>query len=631
MLQRCRNVLLQPVHDARPLCAFRALFGTCMLVHVCRLHFLSMYRRSVLEPTFHFQYELAPVIPPTSEAVAQVHLGALAVCSLGIALGLCCRTCCVAFALLYTYFVLCERTMFNNHYYLYILIATQLAIADTCHLLAVGGAFSGRAQKPQVWQVWLLRLQLCIVYFYAGVAKCNADWLLHHEPMRTKLRDEAAVYTPSLRWLLASPSFAQGVSIGGVVFDLAIGPMLLHPRSRGLAALLATGFHMSNSMLWSLGEFPWVMAITSLLFFDHVPLSNALLARAGGRCEERGGGGSEVASGKTHGGSNDVDNRGDRGVVKYDTTASHPSARWMALGVIFGILQLLLPLRPALASGFDMIDAVHTKTHTLLSWRMMAVSTRNFINISLRSEALGGSFQMMRTYNRLAVRLPNGSRHHLQLSDWLLPRQAGYMPYTPHMLLQFAQAAVYQLRVCRTAAARCRVEGDLWSSINDRPLQRFVSPQADLSAVRVPLLQRPEWVMPLLRVYGNSVWRARVRWLRRRLQQVNHSVAFFADTAGGSFDETFPRIDPFPAQALLLPLDGHVILETRDAHTGQPRSVAAIPPRWELDAFGQPRLLAQQAPLPVPFGAPHAVRTQGAGPACWAYVFGVVGEGSSIL
>eukprot|EP00966_Prymnesium_polylepis_P092275 2136324-Prymnesium_polylepis.1 len=44
-----------------------------------------------------------------------------------------------------------------------------------------------------------------------------------------------------------------------------------------------------------------------------------------------------------------------------------------------------------LASRGDMLDAVHTKAHTLLSWRMMAVSTRNFINVSLRSEALGVS------------------------------------------------------------------------------------------------------------------------------------------------------------------------------------------------------------------------------------------------
>ena len=202
------------------------------------------------------------------------------------------------------------------------------------------------------------------------------------------------------------------------------------------------------------------------------------------------------------------------------------------------------------------------------------------------------------------------------------------MPYTPHMLLQFARHVLSERPGCAAAdgSPRCRVEGNLWSSINGRPLQRFVRRGTDLAAVEVPLLDRPSWVLPLLRHYGSSVWRARLRWLSARLAAVNHSVAFIADDAGGAFDEVFPRIDPFPAQALLLPLDGHIVLETRAAD-GQLRAVAPAPPEWELDTFGQPRLLAREPPRPVPFGAAHAVRTRGPGTACWAYVFGVVGEG----
>ena len=150
-----------------------------------------------------------------------------------------------------------------------------------------------------------------------------------------------------------------------------------------------------------------------------------------------------------------------------------------------------------------MLDAVHTKTHTLLSWRMMAVSTRNFINVTLRSEAIRGTFTMTRTYNRLVVRLPNGSRLRLELSETLQPRQAGYMPYTPHMLRQYARNAVSRIHECRATATRCAVEGNLWSAINGRPLQRFVDTRTDLATADVPILSRPEWVLPLLRGYGS--------------------------------------------------------------------------------------------------------------------------------
>ena len=59
------------------------------------------------------------------------------------------------------------------------------------------------------------------------------------------------------------------------------------------------------------------------------------------------------------------------------------------------LVQLLLPLRPLVLAGFDPLDAVHTKAHTLLSWRFMAVSTRNFFNFSLRSTRLGATFVML--------------------------------------------------------------------------------------------------------------------------------------------------------------------------------------------------------------------------------------------
>lgn len=72
--------------------------------------------------------------------------------------------------------------------------------------------------------------------------------------------------------------------------------------------------------------------------------------------------------------------------------------------------------------------------------------------------------------------------------------------------------------------------------------------------------------------------------------------------------------------ALLVPLDGGVEL------IAQGKSLRVTPPYWEEDANGEPRLLAQDPPLAVPFGARHTVRTHGPGTACWAYVFGVADD-----
>ena len=56
-------------------------------------------------------------------------------------------------------------------------------------------------------------------------------------------------------------------------------------------------------------------------------------------------------------------------------------------------------------------------------------------------------------------------------------------------------------------------------------------------------------------------------------------------------------------------------------------AVRIAPPEWEEDAGEEPKMLPRQPPVPVPFGAPHTVRTVGPGTACWAYVFGVSTDG----
>lgn len=216
---------------------------------------------------------------------------------------------------------------------------------------------------------------------------------------------------------------------------------------------------------------------------------------------------------------------------------------------------------------------------------------------------------MTRTYNKLAlVHRVNGSRIPLQLQPALEPRQAGYMAYTAPMLVQFARHAA-------TRHPGYAVHGELWSAVNGRPLQRFASAGTDLATAELPAWRRPGWVLPLLYDYGARPWRARMRWLRRRLGGLD--VAFFVDARGGSFEETFPAVGSFPARALLVPFDGRMRVRT-------PRGARVLePPEWAEDAQGEPEMRPRAAPVFIPFGAPHRVVNVGDGTACWAYIFGV--------
>ena len=176
-----------------------------MLVHVARLHFHGMYWRSVVAPPFHFTLSGVQLPALSTPRAAYTHLMFLALSAAGLALGMWPRLCASAFATAYAYFVLCERTMFNNHFYLYAIFAALLVL--------IGGP-SRRASTLCWWQRALLRAQLALVYAYAAVAKLNEDWLVHGEPMATKLASESALHEPEcagpLTRCLRSPTRVVG-------------------------------------------------------------------------------------------------------------------------------------------------------------------------------------------------------------------------------------------------------------------------------------------------------------------------------------------------------------------------------------------------------------------------------------
>jgi hypothetical protein len=78
--------------------------------------------------------------------------------------------------------------------------------------------------------LWLLRLQIGVVYFYGGIGKLNPDWLFHAQPLRTWLL--RAVDTPLIGPILGMRETAFLMSWGGAVFDLTIPFLLSNRRAR---------------------------------------------------------------------------------------------------------------------------------------------------------------------------------------------------------------------------------------------------------------------------------------------------------------------------------------------------------------------------------------------------------------
>ncbi len=288
-----RALCLDRAVSAESLAFFRIAVGLVMLLEAVSLflpsessggksHLDVYYAGS--EVTFHLPYAgfgWLPLLPSPWIQGVGVLLGLGAI---GMGLGFRYR----ASALLtflawgYLYVVESTRTYWMSYYYLELLVLFLMPFLPAAARFSLDASKTVRAGTVLIpfWPLWLLRAQLVITYFYAGVAKLNTDWMVDGYPVRIFL--EKPWVTARLKFLLPydwagmierwvhSSALALGVSWIGAVFDLSIGLLLLVRRTRFLAIVLMGIFHginhfiLFNDIVW----FPLLGLTTALIFLE---------------------------------------------------------------------------------------------------------------------------------------------------------------------------------------------------------------------------------------------------------------------------------------------------------------------------------------------------------------------------
>ena len=118
----------------------------------------------------------------------------------------------------FTWLEFIEATTFLNHYWLVSLVAALLAVVPANRVWSID-ARSGRAGGPvPIGAVWVIRLQLAAVYFFAGIAKLHPDWLLDGAPLAA-LAPRPREF-PLIGPLLAAPGAALALSWAGALSTL---------------------------------------------------------------------------------------------------------------------------------------------------------------------------------------------------------------------------------------------------------------------------------------------------------------------------------------------------------------------------------------------------------------------------
>lgn len=247
--------LLAPV-SAAPLVTFRIVMGGMLLFSTLRFMWLGWIEDHFLT-TFQFKYYgfyWLPNLP--KEGLYLLHI-AMLLGALGVMTNVFYRLSAIVLFVTFTYIELIDLTYYLNHYY-FVSIVLFLLI------------FSPADRSPQDnvprWTILIFQVQLGIVYFYAGIAKINYDWLINALPLKIWLPAQDKM--PLIGWIFTFKITPYLFSWAGMLYDCFVPFLLAWRKTRLLAYLAVIAFHTLTGLMFQIGVFPLVMIGATLIFFS---------------------------------------------------------------------------------------------------------------------------------------------------------------------------------------------------------------------------------------------------------------------------------------------------------------------------------------------------------------------------
>ncbi len=262
-----KNIAIPQIDNAS-LVAFRVFFGIVAMWSSLRFVLNGWVERFFSEPTYFFSFggfEWVKVLP-LSWMYAAFYV--LSILGFMIAVGFLYRLASLLYFLIFTYIELIDVTNYLNHYYLVSIVVLMLVFLPLNRRAAIDVVIrpSLYSDKIGVHALYWLRIQVGVVYVFAGLAKASSDWLIQAQPLTIWLRSR--VDTPIIGGLLEYRESAYIMSWLGFLFDTTVVIWLLWPKTRKAAYIVLVGFHISTGLLFNIGMFPWIMIVAATVFFS---------------------------------------------------------------------------------------------------------------------------------------------------------------------------------------------------------------------------------------------------------------------------------------------------------------------------------------------------------------------------
>lgn len=422
------HILFKPVSYSS-LVVYRIIFGLLTLFSSIRFAANGWIEELYLEPQFHFKYFGFEWVTIGSPFVTYTLFALMILSSIGITLGAFYRLSISVFFLLFTYFELIDLTNYLNHYYFVSLMALLLIFlpANVNFSLDTRFGFVKRQEVIPNWCLLSIKLQLSLVYFFAGLAKLDYDWLIEAQPLSIWLAPHTNF--PLIGGLMDEKLTAYLFSVGGAIFDLAVPFLLWSNKYRPFAYFFVVIFHVLTSLLFPIGVFPFVMILSTLIFFSP-SFHKQILVKLG-----------------------------HKPVSNAEEALPTPSRKLATLFLLFFLFQLLFPFRYLLYPN----DLFWTEQGYRFSWRVMLMEKAGY-----------ASFTVYPYGDDKGITVDN--------SEYLTPQQEKMMSTQPDFILQYAHFIGEKYRISKNIEPKVTVES--YVSINGKGSQRYVKKDLNLMPIK---------------------------------------------------------------------------------------------------------------------------------------------------
>jgi len=425
--------------DNSQLVIFRIFFGLLCFLESFGAILTGWVKRGFVDAKFTFSFIGFDWLQPLPGYGMYAYYGIMSLFGVLVMVGYKYRFSIISFTLLWTGSYLMQKSSYNNHYYLLVLISAIMVIMPAHRDVSLDSRFN-KSLKTNVmpnWCRWVFILQLFIVYTYASVAKFYPDWLdgtVMEILMKSKQHYSIIGEALQEKWL------QNLLTWGGICFDGLVVPLLLFKPTRKWAFIVSIGFHLFNSIVFQIGIFPYLALAFYVFFFEPKTIRNIFLKKR------------------------DLYDKEQIKEPKFKII-------YVTLFSVYFVVQGLLPLRHHIFED----NVLWTEEGHRLSWRMMLRAKSGEISFTIKDNK-------------------TGERTKVNLQDYLTTKQQLILPTKPDIIWQFAQ---YLKKDFKLKGKDISVFVDCWVSVNGRPLKRFINSDIDIANLSWQPLKHSNWILPL--------------------------------------------------------------------------------------------------------------------------------------